>query len=62
MPKLLRAKIEAGGTEGYTPDIDHLLSLYYDVRGWDPATGKPTRDVLRRLDLTTWVDELWSPS
>jgi aldehyde:ferredoxin oxidoreductase len=61
LPKLLREKIEVGGTEGYTPDIDHLLSLYYDVRGWDPATGKPTPDVLHRLDLAAWVDELWSP-
>ena len=60
LPKLLQQKIEAGGTEGYTPDIDHLLSLYYDVRGWDPATGKPCPEVLQRLGLDTWVDELWS--
>lgn len=62
LPKLLREKIEAGGTEGYVPDMDHLLSLYYDVRDWDPATGKPAPDVLRRLDLDAWLDELWPPS
>jgi len=62
LPKLLREKIEAGGTEGYVPDIDHLLSLYYDVRGWDAATGKPAPDVLHRLDLDAWLDELWPPS
>jgi aldehyde:ferredoxin oxidoreductase len=60
LPKLLREKIEVGGTEGYVPDIDQLLSLYYDVRGWDPATGKPRPDVLQRLGLDAWVDELWS--
>jgi aldehyde:ferredoxin oxidoreductase len=62
LPKLLRQKIEAGGTEGYTPDIDLLLSLYYDVRGWDPATGKPQPEALQRLDLGAWADELWPPS
>jgi aldehyde:ferredoxin oxidoreductase len=60
LPQLLREKIEVGGTEGYVPDIDQLLSLYYDVRGWDPATGKPRPDVLQRLGLDAWVDELWS--
>lgn len=59
LPKLLRQKIENGGTEGYTPNIDLLLSLYYDVRGWDPRTGKPCPDTLQRLSLGAWVDELW---
>lgn len=59
LPKLLLQKIETGGTEGYVPDMDHLLGLYYDVRGWDQATGKPCPEVLHRLGLDAWLDELW---
>ena len=29
---------------------------------WDAATGKPAPDVLHRLDLDAWLDELWPPS
>ena len=60
LPKLLQKQLESGGTEGYTPNIDHLLSLYYDVRHWDPATGKPTPHKLASLGLGQWIDELWA--
>lgn len=59
LPKLLQARIETGGTEGYVPDMDTLLGLYYDVRGWDPVTGKPLPATLQRLDLNAWAAELW---
>jgi hypothetical protein len=28
-----------------------VLDDYYRLRGWDPATGRPTRETLERLDL-----------
>lgn len=59
LPKLLRQRIETGGTEGFVPDIDLLLDLYYGVRQWDPATGKPLPAKLQELGLEAWTVELW---
>lgn len=59
LPKLLRQRIETGGTEGFVPDMDLLLDLYYGVRQWDPATGKPLPAKLRELGLEAWTAELW---
>jgi aldehyde:ferredoxin oxidoreductase len=28
-----------------------LLKEYYEARGWDPTTGKPTREKLKSLGL-----------
>ena len=32
---------------------------YYDIRGWDPKTGLPTRDTLQKLDLKDIADQLY---
>ncbi len=60
LPKLLQRQIETGGTEGFVPDIDLLLSLYYQVREWDPLTGKPLPSKLAALGLGEWSTELWN--
>lgn len=57
LPKLLRQAIREGGTEGFVPDMEHLLSLYYQVRGWDPATGRPLPEKLEALCLGQWMAE-----
>jgi len=31
--------------------MEVLLREYYAVRGWDPETGKPTRETLEELSL-----------
>jgi len=40
-----------GPAEGLVVDIEPLLDAYYDFRGWDKATGKPTSAVLTKLGL-----------
>ena len=60
LPKPLLKQIEKGGTEGFVPDIDLLLSLYYQTRDWDPATGKPLPQKLEALGLGEWAEKLWS--
>ena len=40
-----------GGTEGMVPDVDVLLAGAYAEYGWDPETGKPTRETLGMLGL-----------
>lgn len=59
LPKPLLQRIEAGGTEGFVPDMDLLLSLYYQAREWDPASGKPLPEKLEALGLGQWTAELW---
>jgi aldehyde:ferredoxin oxidoreductase len=33
------------------PHWDALRSNYYEHMGWDPATGKPLKETLEKLDL-----------
>ncbi|MBN1535475.1 MAG: aldehyde ferredoxin oxidoreductase family protein [Anaerolineales bacterium] len=35
-----------------------LLDRYYEMHGWDIATGRPTRSVLEEYGLKAWADEL----
>ena len=51
LPKLFLKRLEQGGTEGYVPDIDAMLAMLYDVRGWDPVTGLPRPEKLESLGL-----------
>ncbi|MBS3794296.1 MAG: aldehyde ferredoxin oxidoreductase family protein [Candidatus Thorarchaeota archaeon] len=45
-----------GPTEGYVPDVEEHLNLWYEIRDWDRNTGKPSNDKLRRLDLIDLPD------
>jgi len=40
-----------GPAEGLVVDLEPLLDAYYDFRGWDKITGKPTPAVLKELGL-----------
>ncbi len=40
--------------------MDEFKTLYYDLEGWDTATGLPTRKTLEELDLKFLADELAS--
>jgi len=33
-------------------DYQKMLREYYIARGWDPETGIPTKDTLRRLGIS----------
>jgi aldehyde:ferredoxin oxidoreductase len=36
-----------------------MLAAYYQARGWDPISGKPTREKLLALGLEDVADDLW---
>ncbi|MBE9472672.1 MAG: aldehyde ferredoxin oxidoreductase family protein [Chloroflexi bacterium] len=58
LPDLLMQPLE-GGTEGMVPDVDVLLAGAYAEYGWDPETGKPTRETLEELGLGFAAGERW---
>jgi aldehyde:ferredoxin oxidoreductase len=39
---------------------DVIREIYYRNMGWDPATGKPTPETLRELDLADLIPDLES--
>ncbi len=52
LPKrLLEEPLADGPAEGLVVDLEPLLDAYYDFRGWDKVTGKPTPEVLKELGL-----------
>ena len=59
LPKALLEPFPDGGSAGYVPDITEMLLAYYQARGWDPETGKPTREKLVELGLGDVADDLW---
>ncbi len=46
-----------GEGEGFVPDIETMLKLYYIARGWDPETGVPTHETLEELGLRFTTQE-----
>ncbi|MHA1838807.1 MAG: aldehyde ferredoxin oxidoreductase C-terminal domain-containing protein, partial [Candidatus Ranarchaeia archaeon] len=44
--------------EGSVIELPKMLDRYYELRGWDPATGRPMRKTLERLDLKDVADAL----
>ena len=38
-------------------ELQQAKHLYYEMMGWDPATGVPTRGTLERLDIG-WISNL----
>jgi aldehyde:ferredoxin oxidoreductase len=59
LPKALLEPLATGGTEGFTPDIQGMLYTYYEARGWDQATGYPSRQKLLELGLNDVANDLW---
>lgn len=47
------------GADGYIPDFNHMLEAYYHIRGWDHATGYPTKEKLISLGLGWLVEDIW---
>jgi aldehyde:ferredoxin oxidoreductase len=59
LPKALLTSFPDGGSAGFVPDLEGMLSTYYQARGWDPQTGKPTREKLLALGLDEVAADLW---
>jgi aldehyde:ferredoxin oxidoreductase len=59
LPRALLEPLPAGGTEGFTPDIQGMLYTYYEARGWDETTGYPRKEKLLALGLDDVAKDLW---
>ncbi len=59
LPRQLLNPVPDGGAAGQSIDLPELLTAYYAARGWDPATGRPTRATLERLNLKNAADDVW---
>jgi len=58
LPKALLDPFPDGGSAGFVPDFKGMLSAYYEVRGWDVETGKPSREKLIELGLDDVENDL----
>jgi aldehyde:ferredoxin oxidoreductase len=59
LPKALLTPYPDGGSEGFVPDIDAMLTAYYQHRDWDKETGKPSREKLIELGMEDVEKDLW---
>jgi aldehyde:ferredoxin oxidoreductase len=59
LPKAFLEPYKEGGAAGFVPDIQAMLAAYYQARGWDWASGKPTREKLIELGLDEVAKDLW---
>jgi len=60
LPKrLLEEPLPEGPAEGHKVEkLDQMLDAYYEFRGWDKKTGKPTTERLKELELDYVVDKM----
>jgi aldehyde:ferredoxin oxidoreductase len=60
LPKrLLEEPLPEGAAEGHTiQKLDESLDTYYELRGWDKKTGKPTTEKLRDLNLDYIIGQI----
>jgi len=59
LPKrLLEEPLPDGPAKGSVVNLKPLLDAYYDFRGWDKATGKPTKAKLEELGLADVFEKL----
>jgi aldehyde:ferredoxin oxidoreductase len=59
LPKICLDPHDEGSTAGSLPDMDLMLREYYEFRRWDWETGKPSREKLVELGLTTEAEDLY---
>jgi len=59
LPPALLHPLAGGGAAGYVPPLDEMLQGYYEARGWDPASGRPRPEPLRRLGLEWSIPQMW---
>ena len=60
LPKrLLEEPLPDGPAKGHVNELPILLEAYYNLREWDPKTGKPTPGKLRELGLEDVIPVIW---
>jgi aldehyde:ferredoxin oxidoreductase len=61
LPKRLTEEpMPDGPAKGHVVEqLDTLLDNYYEARGWDKKTGKPTPEKLKELGLDFVIPDLW---
>jgi aldehyde:ferredoxin oxidoreductase len=59
LPKAMLEPFPDGGSAGYVPDFEGMLTAYYEARGWDESTGRPSPEKLGQLDLEDVARDLW---
>ena len=52
MPNLLTEPLTEGGSDGFVPDVELMLSEYYRERAWDVSTGHPSAARIVALGLS----------
>ncbi|MFX1388556.1 MAG: aldehyde ferredoxin oxidoreductase family protein [Promethearchaeota archaeon] len=57
--RFLEEPMPEGPAKGQTVDLEPLLDAYYDYRGWDKQTGKPTQEKLKELGLEWTIKEIY---
>ncbi len=60
--RLMKEPLPSGPAEGMLIDkqsLEMLKDAYYNLRGWDRATGIPTPEKLKELDLEEITADLW---
>jgi len=59
LPKALLEPLPDGAAAGCVLLFDDMLAAYYVARGWDPKTGRPSKETLLALGLDDIADDLW---
>jgi aldehyde:ferredoxin oxidoreductase len=57
--KLPKRLLEEKGRAGTVVDLSKTLEEYYEARGWDKNTSKPTKEKLIQLGLQDVAKDLW---
>lgn len=63
LPKrLMEDPLPEGPAQGMVIEkntLEMLKDAYYEFRGWDKETGKPTSEKLKDLDLDDLIEDMW---
>jgi len=60
LPKrLLKEPPNEGGSKGSAARLNEMIGDYYEIRGWNPMTGIPTKEKLVGLELDEVADDFY---
>jgi aldehyde:ferredoxin oxidoreductase len=63
--RLMEDPLPGGPSKGMVIEketLEMLKDAYYEIRGWDKETGKPTVEKLKELDLDDLIEDVWGKS